>query len=692
MATRTTSYRITGDASQFASAMQDAAGAADQMEGALGSLKSNIEAATQGAIEFDEAVERYRDASGQFVSGADAQKAALSELRDEGIRTEEQIQEQIERLEALREVKGDDAVATQELTERISSLRSELQQAEAAVQESEAAARQLQMGFSSGVVATTDFARRQDILQQELRQTAAAEERVTNAGVTMRSSVGASANNLAFEMTQAAQDMQFGLAGVANQIPLMSEQFTQLQAKAGSTMGAVKSLASTFLGPTGLLAAGTLLIQMGPQIADFFTSTAQSAREATDAYQSAAEEIFALEEVDLPGIDGVRELRRRQDLFEEAVASIEQQRREITAAQFGPAGRLTGGETRLLSRLESRGDRYQAILNKINEQLRQRRTEMQAILDVQGDLLRQVDVVEPENQIIEFDMPDLDASVEDLLSSATGLHARLEEANESAEDLYESVRDIGELTVFGDTATEIENAVFVQERFNEALQNMINRMETAARRRRQMRAFGIPEQAAQARDMPARGPAASGQLGTTLDEALRRDIEEGSRRMTRDFSDVQDQVENTDQQIAQMIQTIGQMGSALAQAFQQGEVSAQQMVATALSGIGAILSATGLPIAGAGLGAVSNVVGSFQHGGLVDTPLQIVGEEGPELAALPQGSRVFSNRQSREMMRGSRSVNVQIETQVRRLPGGDIALVAREAQGRREQFGYDDPA
>jgi len=40
----------------------------------------------------------------------------------------------------------------------------------------------------------------------------------------------------------------------------------------------------------------------------------------------------------------------------------------------------------------------------------------------------------------------------------------------------------------------------------------------------------------------------------------------------------------------------------------------------------------------------------FQHGGIVRSPLQLVGERGPELAALPMGSRVFSNAESRQML------------------------------------------
>jgi len=48
--------------------------------------------------------------------------------------------------------------------------------------------------------------------------------------------------------------------------------------------------------------------------------------------------------------------------------------------------------------------------------------------------------------------------------------------------------------------------------------------------------------------------------------------------------------------------------------------------------------------AGAAIAGGGQLIGSFQSGGIVDTPLQIVGESGPELAAMPRGTRVSSNR------------------------------------------------
>lgn len=55
---------------------------------------------------------------------------------------------------------------------------------------------------------------------------------------------------------------------------------------------------------------------------------------------------------------------------------------------------------------------------------------------------------------------------------------------------------------------------------------------------------------------------------------------------------------------------------------------------------------------------IAKKLGFFAQGGTVNTPLQVVGERGPELVSLPMGSRVHSNRKSRQMVGGSNTSNV----------------------------------
>lgn len=763
-----TSFEITGSASHVLGALQDAAEGVEKLEGSLSSLEANVESVTQGTIRYDEAVQQFRDSSGKFVSATEAQERALSELRDEGIRTEGQIQQQIERLEALREASRGDAVATQELTDKISRLRSELSQAERALKESEVAASRLRQGFSSGVAATGNFTRRQDMLQQELRQTAAAERQVTQAGVTMRSSVGASANNLAFEMTQAAQDMQFGMAGVANQIPLMTRQFSELSAKTGSTAGAITSLTKTFIGPVGLIAAGTLLVQMGPKIIGWLSGTEEELRavgseskdaaEAIDSFVESAQDIHQIPNELSKVLTRIQELQapgtldvlggRGGDIFQGAVQALVEEPRgfqfalriqglEMLRSQLFRAGVeartlrnalraagvdintiLTGSVEEATEAVRESSEAFlnwkqtlrdfsgtpEAVSDEVIFQFRQMRQAQQSLLDVgiideEEAVQRQLSFLESQLEAVELESPfdisgerfqpllsayeELSARLKQLKKDAEdadeeglkGLHARLEKATEAATATWESIKDIGELVEFQDITTEIQDAVFIQERFNQAIQNHIKLLEERARVRRALRAAGLPQGAAEPTGAPTRGgidptnvrrPLRQATTGAveefgrdfqpvgevgepTIMESFRMSIEELQEAFELSEDEAKQFKNQAQTQIAQVIQSAGQLGAALAQAFSKGELSAQQMVSVALSGIGAILSAAGSPVIGAGLGAVSSIVGAFQHGGRVDTPFQILGEEGVELASLPQGTRVHSNQQSKQL-------------------------------------------
>lgn len=58
---------------------------------------------------------------------------------------------------------------------------------------------------------------------------------------------------------------------------------------------------------------------------------------------------------------------------------------------------------------------------------------------------------------------------------------------------------------------------------------------------------------------------------------------------------------------------------------------------------------------------LSGLLGFFANGGTVNSPLQVVGERGPELVALPRGSRVHNNTQSKRMAAsGGNTFNITI--------------------------------
>jgi hypothetical protein len=113
--------------------------------------------------------------------------------------------------------------------------------------------------------------------------------------------------------------------------------------------------------------------------------------------------------------------------------------------------------------------------------------------------------------------------------------------------------------------------------------------------------------------------------------------------------------QTAESEMGSLINATGQLGQALVGVFKDGEKSAQDFFAAALQGVGGLLSA--IPgvgsIAGPLLGQVGGLVRAFDSGGTVNTPLQVVGESGPELAALPQGTQVVSNSESQQMVQNA---------------------------------------
>jgi hypothetical protein len=143
------------------------------------------------------------------------------------------------------------------------------------------------------------------------------------------------------------------------------------------------------------------------------------------------------------------------------------------------------------------------------------------------------------------------------------------------------------------------------------------------------------------------------------------------------------------QQLGSVVNAAGQLGQALVRAFSKGEKSAQSIAATLLQGVGGVLSV--IPgagqIAGPLLGQLGGFISAFDQGGVVDTPLQVVGESGPELAALPQGTRVSTARETERML-SQQQVNVNVTGEIRRLRSRELGLILREDETRRNQFGY----
>ena len=69
----------------------------------------------------------------------------------------------------------------------------------------------------------------------------------------------------------------------------------------------------------------------------------------------------------------------------------------------------------------------------------------------------------------------------------------------------------------------------------------------------------------------------------------------------------------------------------------------------------------GYVLASAVAGIMAKMIRPFADGGTVDSPMQLVGEKGPELVTLPKGSRVTTASDTKDMIEGNKSQEVNVE-------------------------------
>ena len=343
---------------------------------------------------------------------------------------------------------------------------------------------------------------------------------------SLSSSVSTTSNQLAFELVQASQDAQFGMAGVANQIPLIAEQFGRLKSETGSTTGALGELLSTFTGPTGLLAIGTLGLQALPSIIQFFDSMGGAADEAetkVEDLRSAANQLitgfrrelpeFEITDIDaaeqsVAGMEAAVDARRQLiedaedfqglsptevQLFRGAEASDfqdpEMQLRAQEAAplieRFGNIDDLDAFIDRQERILRNEQAVAQALRSQIDPRRRQLRLlreirEAQGVRLVQDDEesfewpeprdLQQVDTVEPAGS--EFQPYDLQGMIEnvDLEPVTTGAEQAGQEVQNSVnQNLAQSIRLASQLG-----ATMIQAAQGTDKEWNQVLGSILS--------------------------------------------------------------------------------------------------------------------------------------------------------------------------------------------------------------------------
>lgn len=172
------------------------------------------------------------------------------------------------------------STAAEEASDDVRSMGGALSQASSDAERADAAMREAGQGSEQAA--------------QSMRQAGAAADEFSSRTQTMGASASGAANTLGFELVQAAQDAKFGMSAVANQIPLITEQFTQLSAKTGGTRAAFSALSSSLLGPAGMIGAITLGLPVISQLASRLFSAGEAADQAGASASSAEEEFQGL--------------------------------------------------------------------------------------------------------------------------------------------------------------------------------------------------------------------------------------------------------------------------------------------------------------------------------------------------------------------------------------------------------------
>ena len=512
--------------------------------------------------------------------------------------------------------------------------------------------------------------------EQELRQVAAASDRATSSSRALGSASSSTASALGFELVQASQDAQFGLVGVANQVPLIAEQFGRLQNQTGSTTSAFGALVGALKGPAGVIGAVTLLLSFGPQLASFFTDSEESAASFTDQMKSASGVLKSLNSE----LDGLKE---DKEALDEALGGI--------SGFFGDG--LGEATDTILSEGAGRRGQFRAIEN-LQASLRGSSEEAQRLrnvldaagVDVQTLLTENVRDSEEAFQAVVTEVRNSEEALREVAQDPAAALAETPEALARAiEDRVGTVRE--SLQAQQDSpifdTTEVDAAEEELQTLRDAFEELIESQEgvsrtdpafdelrqRAQRLQQQIRALRSESEAPLTPDetpvLDATGtsgpsvqirsvePPPQSELQDASDELavryarairanragfsevgreiggqllqsarrafVRGEISEEEFRKWQEAAEeagagVADSGSEMNTQLAQGIRLAGQLGETLVGAFERGEVEANKLLGQVLQIVG---SAVGIanPAVGAGISAVGGLIGSFDEGG-----------------------------------------------------------------------------
>lgn len=534
---------------------------------------------------------------------------------------------------------------------------------------------------------------------QELAQVRSEAQQAARSMDQVAGSSASTANSLGIELTQAAQDASFGVAGVANQLPQLQLEFQRLRDQTGSATGALSSLGSTFIGPTGVLAAGTLLLQFWPQIVSAFSDTADSAKEASEEVKGLAKAAGSVLDVTS---DELKDLELSLGQVDEAIATTESRIGTLQSR----IDQLEGAQSFIEGAVFQDTDipledigQAQLIVAQTTlsfEQLREARQqgaeELQALIQDRLEATRQeLDTERGVNKNLTEQQKKLQEQlrVQERLEGLGGKRADNEgDAADEAERLAKALREITQIDAAIQGVMRLERTDQVladpQADLRGGINQTIDQTGLAGSRRElgQTR-FGL-DQALTAGQQAGFLP----QMGSSLEEVL------GTAEDTN--NEMQDLGDSIQSQVAQTgVQAFTAIGSAMAGAQSEAE-ALQQVTSSLMSGIGRLLiqaaltsGGVGAPlgILGGGLLAGGAAIQSFEDGGRPQAGMAQV--HPPELMMMGGQERIIGRAETTEILKnaGNRAGNTdavvrKLDEVAARIETTEVRLDAHRA--RRE--------
>ena len=173
-------------------------------------------------------------------------------------------------------------------------LEARAERASEALRDEAGAARRLETAQRDAAASTSDLRQGQQRAVTSTRDLAAATQRSAQSMDRMRGSAGG-AQQILFSAGETVQDLQYGMQGAANNIAFMAEEFVQVSSRAGGAKAALSGVATSVLGPAGVIFALQALLAYGDDLVAFFQKGAEGADQLRKKVKSTAEEILEVQ-------------------------------------------------------------------------------------------------------------------------------------------------------------------------------------------------------------------------------------------------------------------------------------------------------------------------------------------------------------------------------------------------------------